>query len=75
MTDTEPENCCNHFALEGIQQQKHRLVREHGEALAHLIDAFYHDGLEKSAALMKLRECVFWSSAAMAREPAREVSP
>lgn len=42
-------------------------IRNHAKVLALLIDSLVPDGREKSSALTKLEEAVFWSNAGIAR--------
>lgn len=48
----------------------HEWVRDQFEELAHLINAKVPDGREKSLAITKLEEAMFWSNAGIARQPA-----
>lgn len=45
----------------------HENVRESCKAVAHYIDAAVPPGREKSLALTKLEEAMFWANAAIAR--------
>jgi hypothetical protein len=50
--------------------QKHVTVRERCLELAEIIDGTQADGREKSLALTKLEEAMFWANAGIARENA-----
>lgn len=50
------------------QIQRYRAIREMAKDLAHTIDALVEDSREKSVALTKLDEVVFWANAGVARE-------
>jgi len=47
--------------------ERYRLVREYGLGLAEVVDIRCPDSREKSLALTKIEEAVFWANAAIAR--------
>jgi hypothetical protein len=49
--------------------QKHETMRTTCLALARIMDSSLPDGREKSLAITKLEEAMFWGNAAIARDP------
>jgi hypothetical protein len=47
---------------------QHEIVRERVGSIAHFLDIRLPDGREKSLAITKLEEAMFWANAAIARE-------
>ena len=46
---------------------KYSIIRERAKELAYLIDGYCPAGREKSLAMTKIEESVFWANAAIAR--------
>lgn len=51
------------------KKTKHEDIRVRCEELAHAINALLPEGREKSLAITKLEEVMFWSNAGIARNP------
>lgn len=67
----------NRFAYHkptGGKTEYHESVRHHCELLANIIDELVPDGREKSTAITKLEEAMFWANAGIARNPEVEVA-
>lgn len=75
MTSQEIENRFTYHAPKGDQPEKYVEIRELAKAFAYLINQLCPEGREKSLAITHLEEVVFWSNAAIAREPAKETAP
>lgn len=65
-TDRINNDFTYHPPKEG-QPELYHAIREEARNLAHFIDQLVLDGREKSLALTKLEEAVFWANAGVAR--------
>lgn len=72
MTSQDLENRFTYHAPRGDQPPKYDILRKEARALAYQIEALCPEGREKSLAITKLEEAVFWANAAIAREPQPE---
>lgn len=61
------ENRFGYHKPDAKKVQEHELVRAQVKGLAHYWDANLPNGREKSLALTKLEEAMFWANAAIAR--------
>jgi hypothetical protein len=59
--------CFTYHAPKGDQPERYEMLRAKAKELALLIANLCPDSREKSLALTKLEECVFWSNASIAR--------
>lgn len=57
-----------HHAPNSESVTAHEMVRSRARALAGFINDFVPDGREKSLAITKLEEVMFWANAAIARQ-------
>ena len=58
-----------HPPLTDVRRRQHELVRADCLALAQTLDEALPDGREKSLAITKIEEAMFWANAALARHP------
>lgn len=63
---TIENNFSYHPPKEG-QPELYELIRSEGKALAYLLETAVPDGREKSLAMTKLEETIFWANAGIAR--------
>lgn len=49
------------------QSEKYKEIRDKAKELAYLVNVAVPQGREKSLAITKLEECVFWANAGIAR--------
>jgi hypothetical protein len=67
-----PEDIANRFAFHAATTEEkrdaHTSVRRQCRNLADFINAKLPDGREKSTAITKLEEAMFWANAALARQ-------
>ena len=61
------ENNFTYHAPKDDQPQKYQGIRDSAKNLAYLIESFVPDSREKSLAITKLEEAVFWANAGIAR--------
>ena len=61
------ENNFKHHPPKGDQAERYGSIRHDAKQLAHLIDNNCPNGREKSLAMTKLEEAVFWANASIAR--------
>jgi hypothetical protein len=66
MTPHEIENMFTYHPPKGDQAQRYEKIRYHGKTFAQVIDEEVPDGPEKDTAVLRLREAVMWSNAAIA---------
>jgi hypothetical protein len=59
-----------HPPKDEVTQRQHENMRKTCLALAKIMDSALPDGREKSIAITKLEEAMFWGNAAIARDPA-----
>ena len=67
MTSADLESRFTYHAPTGDQPQKYVDIRQMAKAFAYLINQLCPEGREKSLAVTKLEESVFWANAAIAR--------
>ena len=58
----------NYHAPDTERVQLHEQAREQLKLVAHFVESRVPDGREKSLALTKLEEAMFWTNAAIARQ-------
>jgi uncharacterized protein YgfB (UPF0149 family) len=63
-----------HPAVDDQVKDAHKAVRDALKTTAHYFNGFLPDGREKSLALTKLEEAMFWSNAALARHGLKKES-
>lgn len=67
-----PEDIENRFAFHpatnGEKRDAHTSARQNCRRLAHLLNEHLPEGREKSLAITKLEDVMFWSNAALARQ-------
>jgi hypothetical protein len=61
-----------YHAPDDVRKEQHQLIRDALGAVAQEFQADLPDGREKSLALTKLEEAMFWANAAIARNVAME---
>lgn len=66
-TITQFENNFTYHAPKSGQPEKYELLRSEIKEMAYLINSLVPDSREKSIALTKLEEVMFWSNAGIAR--------
>jgi len=64
------ENFTHHAPKEG-QEEVYKSIRDTAKHFANLIDDSMPDSREKSLAVTKLEEAVFWANAGISRDPVR----
>ena len=62
------ENDFTHHAPNGEQAEKYSRMRQTAKGLARLVVELCPESRERSTALTKLEECVFWANASIARK-------
>lgn len=62
----------NYHAPSEEAKLHHQAVRDHCRHVANFYMALLPDGREKSFAITKLEESMFWANAAIARQPREE---
>jgi len=67
MTSDELHTRFTYHPPKGDQPVRYQRIREHGKALAELVDVECPESREKSLALTKIEEAIFWANAAIAR--------
>jgi hypothetical protein len=67
MENTDLENKFTYHAPEPDRAELHAKVREYFLLTAEKLDKFLPESWEKSQAIVKLEESMFWSNAAIAR--------
>ena len=67
MINTTIENNFMHHESGGDRPARYRELRMKCKELAYLIDGLCHDSREKSMAITKLEEAMFWANASVAR--------
>lgn len=63
------EDLDNRFGYHASKREAHEDVRAKVRELADFIDEVLSDGREKSTAMTKLEEVMFWTNAGVARPP------
>lgn len=61
------ENAFTYHAPKNDQPERYTSLRNQAKALAYAIDTAVPDSREKSVALTKLEEAIFWANAGIAR--------
>ena len=61
------ENRFTYHSPNESRVKKYSTIRDNAKGLAHMLNDRCPDSREKSLALTKLEECVFWANAAIAR--------
>ena len=61
------ENTFTYHATKGDQCERYQAIREKAKEFAYLITEKCPDSREKSVAMTKLEEVMFWANAAIAR--------
>ena len=64
---TQIEKSFKHYSPIGKDCEKYTVIREMGEKFAIMIDDLSPDCREKSLAITKIEEAVFWANAGIAR--------
>jgi hypothetical protein len=67
MTDEELHRRFSYHPPKNDQPRRYEQIRDHGRALAELVDLECPESREKSLALTKIEESVMWANAAIAR--------
>ena len=61
------ENNFTYHSPKGDQPERYEAIRQNAKSLAFLLVDLCSDSRERSLALTKLEECVFWANASIAR--------
>lgn len=67
MTPEELQTRFTYHPPKGDQPVRYERIREHGKALAELVDVECPESREKSLAVTHIEEAVMWANAAIAR--------
>ena len=67
MDEKDLNNRFTYHAPQGNQADRYTEIRKRAKDLAEFLNGNVPEGREKSLAITKLEECVFWSNAAIAR--------
>jgi hypothetical protein len=69
MDQSDIENRFTYHPPSAERAVKHVMIREHGKALAELLNENVPDGREKSLAIARVEEAIMWANAGLARSP------
>lgn len=74
MEKADIENRFNYHAPDDEKRQRHEVVREELKTVALIVNDLCPEGREKSTAITKLEEAMYWANAAIARNPVHVVT-
>lgn len=69
MDSAELAHRFKYHAPDDVKKARHEKIRSHLGLIADVLNEELPDGREKSTAITKLEETMFWSNAAIARNP------